>query len=106
MLKWNEADLEARLCRALDVARKTIDYFAVDGYTDADPPIYNFGPEKPIAETAMLMYAASAAGDRPAIASRIDELARLLAPTARNGCSSTWLSIPRSPSSSRCLTCS
>ena len=84
MLKWNEADLEARLCRALDVARKTIDYFAVDGYTDADPPIYNFGPEKPIAETAMLMYAASAAGDRPAIASRIDELARLLAPHARS----------------------
>jgi hypothetical protein len=82
--RWNEVNLEARLCRALDIARKTINYFAIDGYTDRESPVYSFGPEKPVAETAMLIYAASAAGHRPAIASRVEELARLLVPHARS----------------------
>ena len=84
MLRWNEADLEVRLCRALDIARKTINYFAIDGFTDKESPEYGFGPEKPIAETAMLIYAASASGHRPKVASRVDELAELLAPHARS----------------------
>jgi hypothetical protein len=83
-LRWNEADLEARLCHALDIARKTINYFAIDGFTDRESPVYSFGPEKPIAETAMLIYAASASGHRPGIASRVEELARLLVPHARS----------------------
>ena len=84
MSRWNEADLEARLCRALDVARKTLNYFAIDGYSDKESPVYSFGPEKPVTETAMLIYAASASGNRPNVASRVDELARLLAPHARS----------------------
>lgn len=84
MSRWSEADLEARLCRALDLAGKTVHCFARDGYTDKGSPLLGFGPEKPIAETAMLIYAASAASRRPSIASRIDELARLLGPHARS----------------------
>jgi hypothetical protein len=82
--KWDEANLEARLCRALDVAEKTIDYFAVGGYTDKRSPVFGFGPEKPAAETAMLIYAASALGHRASVAGRIGELARALAPHARS----------------------
>jgi Domain of unknown function (DUF6895) len=82
--RWNEADLEARLCRALEVARKTLNYFAINGYTDKESPIHTFGPDKPVAETVMLIYAASACGHRPNVASRVDELARLLAPHVRS----------------------
>jgi hypothetical protein len=82
--RWSEADLEARLCRALDVARKAIHYFAIDGYINPESPACSFGPEKVVAETAMLIYAASASISRPNIASRIDDLARLLVPHARS----------------------
>jgi hypothetical protein len=84
VVSWNEADLESRLCRVLDIARGTLSYFAVDGYTDAQNPLFGFGPEKPIAETAMLLYAASAANHLPNVATRIDELARTVAPHARS----------------------
>ena len=84
MSRWNEADLELRLCRALDLARKTIHHFAIDGYANLDSPACSFGPEKVVAETAMLIYAASASLRRPNIASRIDELAQLLARHARS----------------------
>ena len=47
-------------------------------------PACSFGPEKVVAETAMLIYAASASLSRPNIASRVDHLARLLAPHARS----------------------
>src|SRR6185436_15738718 len=81
---WNDADLEARLCRALDIARKTIDLFGLDGYIDDVTPIYSFGPEKPLAETAMLMYACAGCHDRPAVRARIDALAASLIPLARS----------------------
>jgi hypothetical protein len=84
LLKWDEANLEARLCRALEVAEKTINYFAVGGYTDKQAPVFGFGPEKPTAETAMLIYAASALGHRPNVAGRVAELARALAPHVRS----------------------
>ena len=71
LLKWDEANLEARLCRALDVARQTLNFFAIEGYTDKQSPVFGFGPEKPAAETVMLIYAASALGHRPPVASRI-----------------------------------
>lgn len=82
--KWNQADLEARLCHALDVARQTVDFFAIGGYADEQSPLYGFGPEKPAAETAMLLYAASPFRDRSAIASRIDQLANALSPLVRS----------------------
>jgi len=81
---WSEADLELRLCRALDLARKAIQYFAIDGYADPESPACSFGAEKVVAETAMLIYAASASRSRPNIANRIDDLAALLAPHARS----------------------
>jgi hypothetical protein len=84
LLKWDEANLEARLCRALDVARQTLNFFAIEGYTDKQSPVFGFGPEKPAAETAMLIYAASALGHRPPVASRIEDLARALVPHARS----------------------
>lgn len=80
----NETDLEARLCRALDLAKKTVRVFASNGYTDSKNPAYSFGPEKLIAETTMLIYAASSSRQRPNVADRIDELALLLAPHARS----------------------
>ncbi len=84
MSSWSEADLELRLCRALDLARKAIHHFAIDGYSNPDAPACSFGPEKVVAETAMLLYAASASLSRPNIASRVDHLAQVLAPHARS----------------------
>jgi Domain of unknown function (DUF6895) len=81
---WNDADLEARLCRALDIALKTVTCFGIDGHTDAASPVYSFGPEKPLAETAMLMYASASCHDRPAVRARIDALVAMLVPLARS----------------------
>jgi Domain of unknown function (DUF6895) len=80
----DEADLEARLCRALDISKRAVQFFAVDGYIDSERPENSFRSEKPVAETAMLLYAASGGSPRPRIAARIDEIARLLAPFARS----------------------
>jgi len=93
---WDEADLEARLCRALDVTKKTLAYFAVDGFEDAEVPENNFRPEKPVAECAMLIYAASLAMHLPNVANRIDEIAHLLVPYARS--QQTLLNIALHPS--------
>ena len=84
MARWSESDLEARLCRALDIAKTTVDYFALGGYTDEVSPEYSFGPEKAVAEAAMLAYAAATCGQRTKVAGRVDELARLLIPHARS----------------------
>lgn len=81
---WDEGDIEARLCRALDIAKKVVERFAADGYEDIEAPANSFLPEKPLAETAMLLYAASACGDRAAIARRIRQVAELLVPYARS----------------------
>ncbi|MDP9123160.1 MAG: hypothetical protein M3N82_00905 [Pseudomonadota bacterium] len=81
---WNDADLEIRLCRALDLARTTVSSFAEEGHVDSETPILSFGPEKPIAETAMLLYAASACRERPEVGRRLRELAEFLIPHARS----------------------
>jgi hypothetical protein len=83
-MAWDLADLEARLCRALDVSRKAVELFADDGYVDSELPENSFGPDKVIAETAILIYAASAASLVPSVARRIGEIALLLAPHARS----------------------
>jgi hypothetical protein len=95
-VRWDEADLEARLCWALDVSKRAVAYFGVDGYSDTEVPENSFRPEKPIAECAMLIYAASAAMHLPSVASRIDEIARLLVPYARS--QQTLLNIALHPS--------
>ncbi len=74
----------ARLCRALDVAKGALELFAVEGYADAESPQNSFRPEKAIAETAMLIYAASGVNGIPDVADRVAELALLLLPHARS----------------------
>jgi len=82
--RWDERDLEERLCRALDIARKTVLAFGLDGYTDTETPAYSFGAEKPLAETSMLMYASESFRHRRQIRQRLDGLAELVAPRARS----------------------
>ena len=82
-MTWDQTDLRARLCRALDIADTAVGLFAGEGYVDAELPENSFGPEKLIAETAMLVYAASTACSHADVARRIGELVRRLAPYAR-----------------------
>ena len=81
---WDPVDLEARLCRALDISAKAVELFASDGYVDPELPENSFGPDKLIAETTMLLYAASAASRIPKVALRIGEIAQQLVPHARS----------------------
>ncbi|MFE0462250.1 DUF6895 family protein [Kitasatospora sp. NPDC058965] len=82
--RWDCADLERRLLRTLDIALRAVDVLAPDGYRDAVDPTVDVRPEKVVTETAMLVLAAArAAVDRPALRARVDELARRLAPHAR-----------------------
>jgi len=81
---WSESDLSARLCRALDTARDAAELFGVAGYRDAYCPENSFLAEKPISETAMLLYATSAANRLPEVSAKIEEVARTIAPHARS----------------------
>ena len=81
---WDAADLESRLCRALDLAKRVVASFAADGYVDSEAPANSFHPEKPVAETAMLIYAASSVRHLPSVAARVAEVAELLVPHARS----------------------
>lgn len=83
-MRWAEADLVARLLHALKIAKRALELFAIDGYADAELPENSFRPEKAVAETAMLIYAASAVRHIPAVGERLDELAQLLLPHARS----------------------
>jgi len=80
---WNTKDLERRLCHALEVARRTVERLAGTGFTDAADPAEHIRPEKIIAETALLLLAASGAGSGE-VQERIRSLTRLLAPYARS----------------------
>jgi hypothetical protein len=82
-MEWDRADLEARLCRALDISGKAVELFAENGYVDSELPENSFGADKVIVETAMLIYTASAA-DSPNVARRLGEIAQLLLPHARS----------------------
>jgi hypothetical protein len=82
-MEWDRADLEARLCRALDISGKAVELFAENGYVDSELPENSFGADKVIAETAMLIYTASAAGS-PNVTRRLGEIAQLLLPHARS----------------------
>jgi hypothetical protein len=79
----------------LDLAKRVIASFASEGYADSEAPANSFHPEKPIAETAMLIYLASGVRHLPNIATRIAEIAELLVPHARS--SQTLLSMALHP---------
>lgn len=83
-MHWDEIDISRRLCQALDTTRRAIALFAERGYTDSDVVENSFGPDKPIAEAAMLLYAASGARRYADVSKRIDDFAGCLAQVARS----------------------
>jgi hypothetical protein len=82
--RWDVTDLKRRLCFAIDIARQAVDRLAADGYKDSETPEKTIRAEKVICETAILLYAASAAADHADVACAIDEVAKLLIPHARS----------------------
>jgi hypothetical protein len=83
-VSWDRQDLVRRLCHALDIAKQTVLRLAANGYTDPEEPANCVRPEKVIAETALLLFAASTAGLLDDVNERIQCVARLLAPHARS----------------------
>jgi hypothetical protein len=81
---WDEKDLERRLCHALDVAKRTVERLAPDGYVDAEEPRGHIRAEKVISETALLLLAASTVAEREEIRGRIQSVAAALRPHARS----------------------
>ena len=73
-MNWDQNDIVRRLCRSLDVTKKSISLFSERGYTDSQIVDNSFRPDKPIAEATMLLYAASAL-DHAGVAERVEELA-------------------------------
>jgi hypothetical protein len=88
---WNSADLEARLCHALDIASRAVDALGEEGYAETGHEEDRIRPEKVVAETALLLlaaYVASGGADcvaaRGGIRRRVHQLAEKLAPIARS----------------------
>jgi hypothetical protein len=77
---WPAADLERRVISALDFAAAAVSDFGETGYADAVRPALGFGPEKVVAEAAMLAYVAHGASASRAGRDRVDALARQLEP--------------------------
>ena len=105
---WPAADLERRLCRVrLDLAAQTVTDFADTGYTNTLDPRASFGPEKVVAEAAMLAYAASGVVGRSGFRRRVDDLAGRLVPyvRSRNQRWPTWRCSPDGRSSTPFPTC-
>jgi hypothetical protein len=82
-LVWPQEDLVRRVCLALGIAKRAIAFLGEAGYYDEREPEGSFGPDKPFAETAMLLHVASGVSHHPAVKESIDELSALLAPHAR-----------------------
>jgi hypothetical protein len=83
-MEWDEGDLVDRLCRAIDISRKSLALFSERGYSETESVENNFRPDKPIAEASMLLYAASAVSHHRKVADRVEDVARLIAPLARS----------------------
>src|SRR5215467_9284317 len=73
-----------RLNLALRIARRTIQYLGATGFRGADSPEGNFAAEKPLAESAMLLYAAKDERSDPGIRAVFDGLVQDLMPYARS----------------------
>jgi hypothetical protein len=83
-MEWDEGDLVDRLCRAIDISRKSLALFSERGYSETESVENNFRPDKPIAEASMLLHAASAVSHHRKVADRVEDVARLIAPLARS----------------------
>ncbi|WP_434810155.1 DUF6895 family protein [Microbacterium sp. bgisy189] len=81
---WPVDDLLRRVLRALDLALTVVEAFGHDGYEDPVHPELGFGPEKVVAEAAMLAYAAGTSTDDPRVAARVARLTSALGPLARS----------------------
>jgi hypothetical protein len=82
--RWSEADLVARLCRALEIALNSVTLFAADGYISPYDSTPSLRGEKIVAETGMLLLAAGSMMRRSrCVRERVVEVARALAPHAR-----------------------
>ena len=73
-----------RLCQALSIARRALRFLGHDGFCNEEVPEESFGPDKPLAETAMLLHVASSVIGHAQVKELVDELALLLAPHARS----------------------
>jgi hypothetical protein len=73
-----------RLGLALRIAERTIRFLGADGFNGADSPEGNFAAEKPLAETAMLLYVASRERSEPTVQKAFDDLVQNLRPYARS----------------------
>jgi hypothetical protein len=74
-----------RLGLALRIAGRTIKFLGADGFNGADLPEGNFAAEKPLAETAMLLYVARRERSDPSVQGIFDKLVQDLIPCARSG---------------------
>ena len=81
---WPAADLERRVISALDFAAAAVSDFGETGYADEMRPALGFGPEKVVAEAAMLAYVVQDASASGALRDRVDALARQLEPLVRS----------------------
>jgi hypothetical protein len=82
--KWDTADLIRRLCRVLGISRQTVALLAAEGFKNPDNPTTNIPSDKIIGETAFLLFAASIINTYKEVRERIEDLAALLIPYARN----------------------
>ena len=81
---WPQEDLLRRLVSALNIAKRTMEILGRDGYREEVPSEDSFGPDKPLAETAMLLYVIDAMDGPPHRELRNHELRLLLAALARS----------------------
>jgi hypothetical protein len=81
---WDAEDLQRRLCHALDIAKRTVDRLASDGYADPEEPSARIRAEKVISETALLLLAASTAAAGHEVRRRIHSVATILQKHARS----------------------
>jgi hypothetical protein len=77
-------NLVRRLALALRIARRTVKYLGAEGFREADVPEGNFAAEKPLAETAMLLYVAGGERSDPGIEEEFSGLVQELIPYARS----------------------
>lgn len=84
LASWSREDLVRRTRLALSIATRAIDVLGRGGYRDEQAPQDSFGPDKPLAETAMLLYVAAAVAGQIGEEPRVTEVAALMAPHARS----------------------
>jgi hypothetical protein len=82
--QWDEDDLVQQLSQSLDLAEQALRQLGESGYPDEVEQQASLCPEKLIAETAVLLLAASNVGSYAAIGPRILRVSSLLAPHAHS----------------------